>query len=60
MKREGHEGRVRGKRNAYGILIVSLKGRDHSEGLGVNSMIIFKRIIGKQGLECELYSSGSG
>jgi hypothetical protein len=34
-------------RNAYKILDVKLKGRDHLEGLGVDGRIILEWILGK-------------
>jgi hypothetical protein len=35
-------------RNAYNILLENLKGRDHSEELGVDGKIILGWISGKQ------------
>jgi hypothetical protein len=35
-------------RNAYRILLGNLKGRDHSEDLGVDGRIILRQILGKQ------------
>jgi hypothetical protein len=37
----------------------NLKGRDHSENLDVDGMIILKSILGKEGGGCGLDSSGS-
>jgi hypothetical protein len=34
-------------RNAYTILVENLKGRDHSEDLGVDGKIILEWILGK-------------
>jgi hypothetical protein len=33
--------------NAYKILVGNLKGRDHSEDLGVGGRIILEQILGK-------------
>jgi hypothetical protein len=38
----------------------NLKGRDHSEDLGVDGMTILEWFSGKQGGRCGLDSSGSG
>jgi hypothetical protein len=46
-------------RNAYKILVESLKGRDHSKDLGVDGRIILKCILGKYGRRCGLDISGS-
>jgi hypothetical protein len=34
-------------RNTYRMLIENLRGRDHSEDLGVDGSIILERILGK-------------
>jgi hypothetical protein len=36
-------------RNAYNIWLEGLKGRDHSEDLGVDGRIILEWILGKYG-----------
>jgi hypothetical protein len=36
-------------RNAYKILVIQLKGKDHSEDLGIYGKIMLKWILGKQG-----------
>jgi hypothetical protein len=37
----------------------NLKGRDHSEDLGIDGKIILEWILGKQGKECGLDTSDS-
>jgi hypothetical protein len=36
-------------RNAYKFWVENLKGRDHSEDLGIGRKITFEWILGKQG-----------
>jgi hypothetical protein len=43
----GHVARMEEMRNAYRILVVNLKRRDHSEDLGMNGSIILEWILGK-------------
>jgi hypothetical protein len=38
-----------GDENAYRILVRNLKGRDHSEYLGIDGKIILEWILGKKG-----------
>jgi len=47
-------------RNAYKILIENLKGREHSEDLGVDGKIILEWILGEMGWEDGTDASGSG
>jgi hypothetical protein len=46
----GHVAHMGKMRNAYKILLEILKGRDRSEDLGVDGMIILKWILGRQSL----------
>jgi hypothetical protein len=45
MKNAGHVARIVEVRNAYTILVGSLKGREHSEDLGVDGRVKFKWIL---------------
>jgi hypothetical protein len=43
----GYVARMGNMRNAYKIWLKSLKGRDHSEDLGVDGKVILELILGK-------------
>jgi hypothetical protein len=43
----GHIERMVHMRNAYELMVGSLKGRDHSKNLGIDATIILERILGK-------------
>jgi hypothetical protein len=51
-------------RNAYNVLVESLKGRVHSEDLGVDGRIILEWVVEKEGgklwIGCIWISIGSG
>jgi hypothetical protein len=49
-------------RNEYSLffLLEILKGRDHSEDLGIDGKIILEWILGKHGGKCGMDASGSG
>jgi hypothetical protein len=47
----GHVARIAEKRNTYNCGSKNLKGRDHSEGLGVDEKIILEQILGENGCE---------
>jgi len=46
-KRVGHVARMVQMRNAFKVFIEDLKGRGHSEDLGVDGKIMLELIIGK-------------
>jgi hypothetical protein len=47
MRWAGHVASVGKMRNMYSILVGSLKGRDHSEDIGVDGKIILEWILEK-------------
>jgi hypothetical protein len=47
MRLVGHVARIGEMINAYSLLMEHLKGRDHTEDLGVNGRIILDWILGK-------------
>jgi hypothetical protein len=44
---DGHVARIGGMRNAYIILVGKPKGKNHSEGLGVDGKITLEWLLGK-------------
>jgi hypothetical protein len=47
MKWVEHVARMGEMRNAYNIFVENLKGRDHSEDIGVDGTMILEWILGK-------------